>query len=126
LPAENGRVLKREVAFMAITANGKITKGPATHCLVDALKYAFDKDNPHLVEFTISDVGRVKLQIIALSHEDGSGANFLFSGYVKSIPVLGIEIYCLSDCDKKVHGYYNSRSQIGWVRPGWDTLFLTH
>ena len=110
---------------MAITVvNDTITKGPANHGFVDALKYAFDSDNPHLVELTINGIGKIKVQIMLIAHEDGSGKKFLFTGYVRSAFNESNLLYCCSDREKKIHGYYDSRAQQGWAGPGWDAKSL--
>lgn len=79
-----------------------IGKGPARGDLVDALKYAFDKWNPHVVVFTTDKNETLKVRIISLTHEDGSGYKFNFRGFCTGIACQGV-----------IQGFYDSNTQKG-------------
>lgn len=96
--------------------------GPSNHALVDSLKYAFDKNYPHYAEFTIKGFGKIRVQILSLTHEDGSGRSFLFRGYIKSVFIEGNIPRCCLDPNKKVHGYFHTASQRGWIEAGWNLV----
>lgn len=99
-----------------------ITNGPSNHQLVDALKYAYDKQNPHFAIFSIqlSDENHMngnsksapsdmeqKVVIHSLSHEDGSGYSFCFDGTM-DLPNDNTSYH--------VSGYYHSKSHKGNLR----------
>jgi len=102
-----------------------IKGGPAKHVLLDALGYAYDRLNPFIVEFNAKDRGKVKLQITSLGHEDGSGVSFLFEGYVKSLMFEledGGNSHMHRDDNRRVHGWYNTNNQQGWLKLGYPPL----
>jgi hypothetical protein len=102
-----------------------ITGGPTDYQLVDALKYAYDKDNPHKVVFTMrksdekhtdniseplpSDIRR-PVTITALEHEDGSGYSFILKGFMSILPHESrySTLYGISGC-------YNTKTNKGYL-----------
>lgn len=110
---------------MSTKLHFNITKGPSNHQLVDALKYAFDKETPHKATFTMrdcnqehmndgseespSDVSR-KITILSLQHEDASGYSFCFTGTMGILP--GESRYSTL---YHVSGWYNSKTNKGYI-----------
>jgi len=102
-----------------------ITNGPSISSLVDAFKYAYDKQTPHQATFTtresdpnnINDGSKekqtdisLKVTIKALEHEDGSGISVMFKGTMGILPYDSrySTLY-------QVSGYYNTKRQKGYM-----------
>ncbi len=59
-----------------------IVGGPSKSNIVDALKYAYDKENRHLSCFTLDNGVTFAVRVEGLAHEDGSGFSFNINGTV--------------------------------------------
>ena len=93
---------------MTTTTVVYISKGPASSDFIDALKYAYDKNNPHTVKFT-SDKNHVfEVRITSITHEDGSGKKFNFRGYIVFPEKVSERMV--------IQGYYNASTQTGRYR----------
>ena len=96
-------------------ASIQIKSGPSREALFDALKYAFDKENPHAEEFSgfyglegdpiRAAQMRVKMQIQSIQHEDGSGFSFILKGYTVGI----------NRRPGMIEFYYNARTRTGYM-----------
>ena len=94
-----------------------IEAGPSREELLDAFKYAYDKERPFEVTFTglsvrqTGDVrqnlsrGKFTAKIVGLMHEDGSGQNLIIDAYVSVKPLKG----------KLVKFYYCAKRRIGYL-----------
>lgn len=94
-----------------------IEAGPSREELLDAFKYACDKERTFKVTFTgvrmthTGDVrqshgrGRFTARIVGLTHEDGSGHSFIVDAYVSMKPSEGKVVRC----------YYNARRRTGHI-----------
>ncbi len=63
-----------------------IVNGPCKHVIIDAFKYAYDKNSKINLEFKveISKGSYLRLEdfkIVEIAHEDGSGESFNISGF---------------------------------------------
>lgn len=107
------------VDFMSIELHFNITNGPSIHRLIDAFKYAYDRENPHKATFSMleEETGKKnepvtrKVTITTLEHEDGSGNSFLFKGYMGILPYESrfSTVY-------KVSGWYNTKTNKGYIK----------
>ena len=87
----------------------KIVGGPSKHVLIDAFKYAHDKNAKIGLEFKVeickgSYLTIEDFTIVAISHEDGSGESFNLSG-------------SCSDFGRSIEfkAYYNSKHREGAI-----------
>ena len=106
---------------MSTTANENlftIIDGPNRDTLIDAFKYAYDKDiGNKLCRFTIGDATQKKTvsariieirRVDEIAHEDGSGYSFMFKCYYSE----GAGKNAI-----RATGYYHARTRQGWLRP---------
>lgn len=83
--------------------------GPSVDRMVDAFKYAYDRDHPMNVVFT-DDLGQeIRVQVQQLAHEDGSGQSVMFAG-----AVIRTEISMPFDVSF-ASGYWNGHSRKGFI-----------
>lgn len=112
----------------------RIHGGPSRDLLIDALKYAYDDNVEVVLDFGIAEgytsdpnkgaAAFVKLpakafRIERLSHEDGSGQSFNFSGYclAGSANEAFLRPYGFS-------AYFNTKSREGWIKFSEDASAL--
>ena len=100
---------------MSIELHFNIINGPSSHRLIDAFKYAYDRENPHKVSFSMleGETGPVtrKVTITMLEHEDGSGNSFLFKGHMGILPYES-----RFSTGYKVSGWYNTKTNKGYIK----------
>ena len=92
-----------------------IEAGPSREELLDAFKYAYDKERSFEVTFTgfsVREMGGVRqrlsggkftAKIVGLMHEDGSGQSLIIDAYVSGKPLK----------DKLVKFYYSAEQRTG-------------
>ena len=94
-----------------------IEAGPSREELLDAFKYAYDKERSFDVTFTglsarlTGDVrqnlsrGKFTAKIVGLRHEDGSGQSLIIDAYVSVKPLKG----------KLVKFHYSAKRRVGYL-----------
>lgn len=110
---------------MSTTLHLNITAGPSIHTLIDAFRYAFDRETPHKAIFSLRETTEShlndgsekrptdlswKVTITALEHEDASGSSIVFKG---KMGILPYESRYSTQYD--VTGWYNTRTQKGYI-----------
>lgn len=87
----------------AVNESFKIKNGPNKDMLFDACKYAREGGNKISISFQLEPPAKIEeVDILAISHEDGSGQSFNIEGYCR----YGGQI-------RGFKAYYNTRLRTG-------------
>jgi hypothetical protein len=70
--------------YNTTSKNIYITDGPSASALIDAFKYAFDKENGQSARFTANGHS-LYVQVLSLEHESGSGQTFNIECFLQNI-----------------------------------------
>lgn len=111
------------VDFMSIKLHFNIINGPSSSRLIDALEYAYNKENPHQVIFSMKEhdesqpekdgiLEQRKVTVTAIEHEDGSGNSFLFKGHMGILPLPYTGRFSTL---YKISGWYNAKTHKGYI-----------
>ena len=100
-----------------VNVMAKIVNGPDKLALASGWVAAFDRNNPVYPSFTVRFEDKpqaysqklIRVVIVELLHEDGSGQSFCLSGNLESPITIGtLEYYCFSAC-------YDARNRTGTI-----------
>ena len=115
---------KRTETTKAAAEVHEIFDGPSREKLFDSLRLAYDESAP-IVEFAIKNgarlagpvetsawcTSRILFKVIGLEHEDGSGENFNFEGYIMPPPGRKVRV----SYTEPVVGYFNTAKRQGTI-----------
>ncbi len=101
------------MSIKVISVDHPILNGPSSGFLWDAAKYSFDKNVPDLAFFEIKNTFpqvypeetlKIKVRILGMEHEDGSGKSFNIHGYITNSCIVR------NYAGHRFHAYYNAGS----------------
>lgn len=103
-----------------------ILSGPGRDKLFDSVKYAYDDDSYIAVTFSIANGYSMpkghpgcayipmvidKVRITSLTHEDGSGYNFLITGFCQA----DLNIFGNDPIPYRFNAFFNAKARKGWI-----------